>query len=272
MSSDAEVAGCSMIRLELGSRGRGYPGCFARPLLQWSVALGASVAAGGDVTRCRSGQAEPAVDGTCVRKGVTGGVRAPRALSLWNALGARLVFWSAIRLTRVDGALWQDDEAQAPIKPSVNGVWSALLGSDIRGAHGTRGGSDRASRLVVRIDGYFRFHVTRSGVLPGYLQFWLVPGHGTSLRDSGTAEAGGLLGQMSGGPAQVASYGWLGFSMELTQVQLWSASHGKEPHFSYVVREPLEFGVCRGRFHLGSCSGTSNSGRCLVMGPNSVVR
>ncbi|GMN73945.1 hypothetical protein TIFTF001_052280 [Ficus carica] len=94
----------------------------------------------------------------------------------------------------------------------------------------------------------------------------------TSLRGSGTAEAGGLLGQMSGGPAQVASNGWLGFSFELTQVQLWSASHGKEPHFSSVVREPLEFGVCRGRFHLGSCSGTSNSGRCLVMGPNSVVR
>ncbi|GMN71502.1 hypothetical protein TIFTF001_055538 [Ficus carica] len=163
MSSDAEVAGCSMIRWELGSRGPGYPGCFARPWLEWSVARGASVsfgcwkggcppsrakmtfrglgcsgrsglvgygitqagdvalnlhtcrptmtprirpkgrygdscrrqqgqplpgmvAAGGDVTRCRSGQAEPAVDGTCVRKGVTGGARAPRALSLWNAL------------------------------------------------------------------------------------------------------------------------------------------------------------------------------------------
>ncbi|GMN72265.1 hypothetical protein TIFTF001_056006 [Ficus carica] len=78
--------------------------------------------------------------------------------------GARLVFWSAIRLTRVDGALQQDGETQAPIKPSVNGVWSALLGSDIRGALGTRGGSDQASRLVVwvRIDGYFRFHVTRA--------------------------------------------------------------------------------------------------------------
>ncbi|GMN72219.1 hypothetical protein TIFTF001_054698 [Ficus carica] len=48
--------------------------------------LPGQVAAGGDVTRCRSGQAEPAVDGTCVRKGVTGGARAPRALSLWNAL------------------------------------------------------------------------------------------------------------------------------------------------------------------------------------------
>ncbi|GMN34199.1 hypothetical protein TIFTF001_004567 [Ficus carica] len=90
------------------------------------------VAAGGDVTRCRSEQAEPAVDGTCVRKGVTGGARAPRALSLWNALGARLVLWSASRLTRVDGALRQDGEARAPIKPSVNGVWSALLGSNIR--------------------------------------------------------------------------------------------------------------------------------------------
>ncbi|GMN31140.1 hypothetical protein TIFTF001_044552 [Ficus carica] len=110
ISSDAEVAGCSMIRLELGSRGPGYPGCFARPWLEWSVARGASVsfgcwkggcppssakmliqktlpvAAGGDVTRCRSGQAEPAVDGTCVRKAVTGGARAPRAHSLWNAL------------------------------------------------------------------------------------------------------------------------------------------------------------------------------------------
>ncbi|GMN74728.1 hypothetical protein TIFTF001_053211 [Ficus carica] len=140
MSSDAEVAGCSMIRLELGSRGPVYPGCFARPWLEWSVARGASVsfgcwkggcppssakmlmpktlpaatpnvvgglsrvralgatrpgrlrnnprqvAASGDVTRCRSGQAEPAVDGTCVRKGVTGGTRASRALSLWNAL------------------------------------------------------------------------------------------------------------------------------------------------------------------------------------------
>ncbi|GMN72127.1 hypothetical protein TIFTF001_054686, partial [Ficus carica] len=39
---------------------------------------------------------------------------------------------SAIRLTRVDGALRLDDEARAPIKPSVNGVSSALLGSDIR--------------------------------------------------------------------------------------------------------------------------------------------
>ncbi|GMN63702.1 hypothetical protein TIFTF001_032763, partial [Ficus carica] len=37
-------------------------------------------------------------------------------------------------------------------------------------------------------------------------------------------------------------------SLELTQVQLWSASHDKEPHFSSVDREPLEFGVCRGRF------------------------
>ncbi|GMN73059.1 hypothetical protein TIFTF001_054263 [Ficus carica] len=227
--------------------------------------------------------------------------------------GARLVFWSAIRLTRVDGALRQEGEARASIKPSVNGVWSALLGSDIRGALGTRGGSDRASRLVVwvRIDGYLRFHITRSSVriwsgehslvwcpsrvppilvgarswdlapwsrtagagrLLGHFQFWSVPGHGTSLRGSATAEAGGLLGQMSGGPAQVASYGWLRFSLELTKVQLWSASHGKEPHFSSVVREPLEFGVCRDRFHLRSCSGTSNFGRCLVMGPNSVVR
>ncbi|GMN75621.1 hypothetical protein TIFTF001_056711 [Ficus carica] len=33
MTSDAEVAGCSMIQLELGSRGPGYPGCFARPWL-----------------------------------------------------------------------------------------------------------------------------------------------------------------------------------------------------------------------------------------------
>ncbi|GMN33934.1 hypothetical protein TIFTF001_004419 [Ficus carica] len=45
---------------------------------------------------------------------------------------ARLVFWSASRLTRVDGAVRQDGEARAPIKPSANGVWSALLGSDIR--------------------------------------------------------------------------------------------------------------------------------------------
>ncbi|GMN32140.1 hypothetical protein TIFTF001_041686 [Ficus carica] len=179
-------------------------GCSGRPdrvgygITQQGQPLPGQVAAGGDVTRCRSGQAEPAVDGTCVRKGVAGGARAPRALSLWNALplectgarglvwysgrlagshgqtghsgplasgihwceGARLVFWSAIRLTRVDGALralslwnalgarlvfWsairltrvdkalrQDGEARAPIKPSVNGVWSALLGSDIR--------------------------------------------------------------------------------------------------------------------------------------------
>ncbi|GMN73356.1 hypothetical protein TIFTF001_055717 [Ficus carica] len=46
MSSDAEVAGCSMIRLELGSRGPGYPGCFARPWLEWSIARGASVSFG----------------------------------------------------------------------------------------------------------------------------------------------------------------------------------------------------------------------------------
>ncbi|GMN32159.1 hypothetical protein TIFTF001_041688 [Ficus carica] len=78
-----------------------------------------------------------------------------RALSLWNALvrggssgilkghsgplasgmhwyeGARLVFWSAIRLTLVDGALRQDGEARAP--PAVSELSrSALLGSDIR--------------------------------------------------------------------------------------------------------------------------------------------
>ncbi|GMN71422.1 hypothetical protein TIFTF001_054091 [Ficus carica] len=46
MSSDAEVAGCSMIRLELGSRGPGYPCCFARPWLEWSFARGASVSFG----------------------------------------------------------------------------------------------------------------------------------------------------------------------------------------------------------------------------------
>ncbi|GMN75218.1 hypothetical protein TIFTF001_056748, partial [Ficus carica] len=46
MPSDAEVAGCSMIRLELGSRGQGYPSCFARPWLEWSVARGASVSLG----------------------------------------------------------------------------------------------------------------------------------------------------------------------------------------------------------------------------------
>ncbi|GMN48481.1 hypothetical protein TIFTF001_017651 [Ficus carica] len=34
MSSDAEVVGCSVIRLELGFRGPGYPGCFARPWLE----------------------------------------------------------------------------------------------------------------------------------------------------------------------------------------------------------------------------------------------
>ncbi|GMN75529.1 hypothetical protein TIFTF001_056781, partial [Ficus carica] len=31
-----------------------------------------------------------------------------------------------------------------------------------------------------------------SWVLLGHFQFWSVPGHGTSLRGSGTAEAGGL--------------------------------------------------------------------------------
>ncbi|GMN75775.1 hypothetical protein TIFTF001_056276 [Ficus carica] len=150
MSSDAEVVGCSMIWLELGSRGPGYPGCFARPWLEWSVARGASVsfgswglsrarvlratrpgqlrnnprqvAAGGDVTRCRSGQAEPAVDGTSVRKGVTGGARAPRALSLWNALGARLVFWPASRLTRVDGALRAFSLWNAMVRGGSSGI------------------------------------------------------------------------------------------------------------------------------------------------------
>ncbi|GMN75548.1 hypothetical protein TIFTF001_056704, partial [Ficus carica] len=137
MSSDAEVAGCSMIRLELGSRGPGYPGCFARPWLEWSVAPGASVAAGGDVTRCRSGQAEPAVDGTCVRKGVTGGARAPRALSLWNALvrggssgGSSCILVGYPAHTGRRGPLARR-RGRAPIKPSVNWVWSALLGSDI---------------------------------------------------------------------------------------------------------------------------------------------
>ncbi|GMN75782.1 hypothetical protein TIFTF001_056373, partial [Ficus carica] len=54
-----------------------------------------------------------------------------------------------------------------------------------------------------------------SWVLLGHFQFWSVPDHVTSLRGLGTAEAGGLLGQMLGGPARVASYGWLGFSLEL---------------------------------------------------------
>nr|GMN67058.1 hypothetical protein TIFTF001_036115 [Ficus carica] len=109
--------------------------------------LPGQVAAGGDVTRCRSGQAEPAVDGTCVRKGVTGGARAPRALSLWNALVSRprgtkaCLEGHSVTLAR--------REARAPIRKSANGVWSALLGSNIRGALGTRGGSDRASRFVV---------------------------------------------------------------------------------------------------------------------------
>ncbi|GMN46724.1 hypothetical protein TIFTF001_015903 [Ficus carica] len=59
-------------------------GCSGRP---GRVGYGITqVAAGGDVTRCRSGQATPVADGTCVRKGVTGGARAPRALSLWNVL------------------------------------------------------------------------------------------------------------------------------------------------------------------------------------------
>ncbi|GMN62263.1 hypothetical protein TIFTF001_031351 [Ficus carica] len=75
----------------------------------------------------RSGQAEPAADGTCVRKGVTGGAQAPRPAHTGR------------RGTRQDG------EARAPIKPSVNRVWSALLGSDIRDALGTRGGSDSYS-------------------------------------------------------------------------------------------------------------------------------
>ncbi|GMN74863.1 hypothetical protein TIFTF001_052474 [Ficus carica] len=141
----ARVVGCSGSEWAfrgLGCSGRpdrvGYgitQGDYCRR--QQGQPLPGQVAAGGDVTRCRSGQAEPAVDGTCVRKVVTGGARAPRALSLWNALVRRgssgiLVFWSAIRLTWVDGALRQDGEARAPIKPSVNEVWSALLGSDIR--------------------------------------------------------------------------------------------------------------------------------------------
>ncbi|GMN75007.1 hypothetical protein TIFTF001_054497 [Ficus carica] len=133
--------------------------------------------------------------------------------------GARLVFWSASRLTRVDGALRALSLWNALVRGGSSGflvgypAHTGRRGTPARrGASGTRGGSDRASRLVVwvRLVGYFHFHVTRSGVLPGYFQFWSVPGHGTSLRGSGTTEAGGLLGQMSGGPAQVASYGWLG--------------------------------------------------------------
>ncbi|GMN74365.1 hypothetical protein TIFTF001_055794 [Ficus carica] len=58
MSSDAEVAGCSMIRLELGSRGPGYPGCFARPWLEWSVARGASVSFGCSKGGCPTSSAK----------------------------------------------------------------------------------------------------------------------------------------------------------------------------------------------------------------------
>ncbi|GMN66651.1 hypothetical protein TIFTF001_035723, partial [Ficus carica] len=138
----------------------------------------------------RSGQAEPVVDGTCVKKGVTGGARAPRALSLWNALvrggssgilGARLVFWSASRLTRVDGALRALSLWNALVRGGSSGIlvgypahtgdlghvcrgrsrnWyqislpASLDNFSPRGALGTRGGSGRASRLVVwvRID------------------------------------------------------------------------------------------------------------------------
>ncbi|GMN66701.1 hypothetical protein TIFTF001_035763 [Ficus carica] len=114
-------------------------------ITQQGQPLPGQVAAGGDVTRCRSGQAGPAADGTCVRKGVAGGVRAPRALSFWNVLALAGLsangVWSAL--------LGSDGEARALIRPLANGVWSALLGSNIRGALGTRGGSDRASHLVV---------------------------------------------------------------------------------------------------------------------------
>ncbi|GMN72213.1 hypothetical protein TIFTF001_055226, partial [Ficus carica] len=66
------------------NRPRGRKGdCCQR---QQGQPLPGQVAAGGDVTHYRSGQAAPAADGTCVRKGVTGGARAPRALSLWNVL------------------------------------------------------------------------------------------------------------------------------------------------------------------------------------------
>ncbi|GMN47902.1 hypothetical protein TIFTF001_017078 [Ficus carica] len=40
--SDAEVSGCFAIRLELGCRGLGNPGCLARPWLEWSGAQEAS--------------------------------------------------------------------------------------------------------------------------------------------------------------------------------------------------------------------------------------
>ncbi|GMN60171.1 hypothetical protein TIFTF001_029266 [Ficus carica] len=88
----------------LGCSGR--PGRVGYGITQQGQPLPGQVAAGGDVTSCRSGQAEPAADGTCVRKGVT----------------AHTGKWG----TR------QDVEARASIKPSVNGVWSALLKSDIR--------------------------------------------------------------------------------------------------------------------------------------------
>ncbi|GMN59079.1 hypothetical protein TIFTF001_028175 [Ficus carica] len=70
MSSAFRGLGCS-----------GIPGRVGYGITQGQPLPG-QVAAGGDVTRCRSGQAEPTADGTCVRKGVTGGARAPRALSL----------------------------------------------------------------------------------------------------------------------------------------------------------------------------------------------
>ncbi|GMN19410.1 hypothetical protein TIFTF001_048612 [Ficus carica] len=69
------------------SGARGDPAGSATEKPKWQgQPLPGQVAAGGDVTRCRSGQARPAADGTFVRKGVAGGARAPRALSFWNAL------------------------------------------------------------------------------------------------------------------------------------------------------------------------------------------
>ncbi|GMN31440.1 hypothetical protein TIFTF001_041592 [Ficus carica] len=101
----------------LGCSGR--PGRVSYGITQQGQPLPGQVAAGGDVTCCRSGQAGPVADGTCARKGVA------------------------------DGAPLVRREARQPIRKSANGVWSALLRSNIRGVLGTRGGCDRASRLVV---------------------------------------------------------------------------------------------------------------------------
>ncbi|GMN61229.1 hypothetical protein TIFTF001_030310 [Ficus carica] len=85
-----------------------------------------------------------------------------------------------------------------------------------------------------------------SWVLLRHFQFWSVSGRRTLVRGPRTTGVGLILGPARALPILVGARSW-----DLTP---WSENH-------------KSWGVCKGRSYLGSCSGTSNSGRCPVVGP-----